>query len=64
MRRCSFSTRIIVMTSHPGRVFREFIVDEPEPRANAFRTSSHFADLCRELSAILSDASSVNGIDD
>ena len=33
------------------------MIDEPQPRGEAFRTSARFADLCRELSAILMEAS-------
>jgi NitT/TauT family transport system ATP-binding protein len=51
------STRIIVMASHPGRVFAELAVDEPEPRGDEFRTSDRFAALCGRLSSILSQAS-------
>jgi NitT/TauT family transport system ATP-binding protein len=51
------STRVIVMASNPGRVFAEFRVDEPEPRGDDFRTSSRFAELSRELSKILHEAS-------
>ncbi|EWY37561.1 nitrate ABC transporter ATPase [Skermanella stibiiresistens SB22] len=51
------STRIVVMAANPGRVFREVVIDEPMPRGDDFRTSSRFADLCRELSAALTDAS-------
>jgi NitT/TauT family transport system ATP-binding protein len=51
------STRIVVMAARPGRIFTEFTVDEPRPRGEAFRDSARFAALCRELSALLSDAS-------
>jgi NitT/TauT family transport system ATP-binding protein len=51
------STRIVVMAARPGRVFAEFTVDEPCPRGEAFRDSARFAALCRELSALLTDAS-------
>jgi NitT/TauT family transport system ATP-binding protein len=51
------STRIVVMAARPGRIFAEFAVDEPRPRGEAFRDSARFAALCRELSALLSDAS-------
>ncbi len=51
------STRIIVMAARPGRVFAEFAVDEPCPRGEAFRDSARFGSLCRELSAVLTDAS-------
>lgn len=50
------STRIVVMAARPGRVFTEFAVNEPYPRNDAFRTSARFAALCRDLSALLSDA--------
>jgi NitT/TauT family transport system ATP-binding protein len=51
------STRIIVMAAQPGRVFTEFTVDEPRPRGEEFRSSTRFAVLCRDLSALLTDAS-------
>ncbi len=50
------ATRIVVMAARPGRVFAEFAVNEPYPRNDAFRTSARFAALCRDLSALLSDA--------
>ncbi len=55
------STRVIVMASNPGRIFAEFRVDEPEPRGDDFRTSTRFAELSRELSKILHDASVAGG---
>jgi NitT/TauT family transport system ATP-binding protein len=51
------STRIVVMAARPGRVFATFEVDEPCPRDGAFRDSARFSTLCRELSALLTDAS-------
>jgi NitT/TauT family transport system ATP-binding protein len=51
------SSRIIVMAAQPGRVFSQFTVDEARPRGEDFRTSSRFAALCRDLSALLTDAS-------
>jgi len=51
------STRVVVMAARPGRIYREFIIDEPQPRGEAFRNSTRFAELCRELSGILADAS-------
>jgi NitT/TauT family transport system ATP-binding protein len=56
------STRIIVMASQPGRIFREFLVDEPEPRTEEFRTSTRFAEQCRQLSEILTQAAQASGI--
>ena len=51
------STRVIVMAANPGRVFAEFRIDEPEPRGDDFRTSTRFAELARDLSKILHEAS-------
>lgn len=51
------STRVIVLSARPGRIHAEFVVDEPHPRDEAFRKSGKFADLCRELTAILFDVS-------
>ncbi|MGI4747254.1 MAG: ABC transporter ATP-binding protein [Janthinobacterium lividum] len=51
------STRIVVMAAGPGRVFSEFVVDEPTPRDQAFRDSDRFAVLCRALSEQLVAAS-------
>jgi NitT/TauT family transport system ATP-binding protein len=56
------STRIVVMASGPGRIFREFMVDEPEPRTEEFRTSTRFAEQCRALSQILTQAAQASGI--
>jgi len=54
------STRVVVMAANPGRIFGEFPVDEPFPRDAAFRASTRFASLCRDLSALLTDASIVS----
>jgi len=51
------STRIVVMAANPGRVFATFEVDAPFPRDESFRDSDRFALLCRELSAMLTEAS-------
>lgn len=51
------SSRIAVMASNPGRVFREMIIEEPQPRSQSFRNSGRFAELCRNLSSILTEAS-------
>jgi len=56
------STRIIVMASQPGRVFAEFVVNEPEPRTEEFRTSARFAEQCRDLSGILTQAARASGV--
>ncbi|MDP3526427.1 MAG: ABC transporter ATP-binding protein, partial [Hoeflea sp.] len=50
------SNRITVMAAHPGRVFEELVIEAPYPRDTAFRTSSLYADLCRNTSGALSRA--------
>ena len=51
------STRVIVMAARPGRIFAEYEIDEPQPRGDAFRLGDRFASFCRELSALLLEAS-------
>jgi NitT/TauT family transport system ATP-binding protein len=51
------ATRVIVMAANPGRVFAEYVIDEPLPRGAGFRDSARFAAHCRELSALLNEAS-------
>ncbi len=51
------STRVVVMAARPGRIYRVMEIDEPQPRGEAFRNSARFADLCRQLSGWLADAS-------
>jgi NitT/TauT family transport system ATP-binding protein len=50
------SERILVMAARPGRVIREFHIDAPYPRPDAFRTSSEYAAWCRQVSGALHDA--------
>jgi NitT/TauT family transport system ATP-binding protein len=50
------STRIVVMSSRPGRIVEEFVVDEPYPRPPEFRTSAKFVDLAARVFASLRDA--------
>jgi len=47
------SSRIVVMTPRPGRVFRELQIDEASPRSDAFRTSAVYAEYCRRVSEAL-----------
>lgn len=47
------SNRVVVMAARPGRVFREFAVEAPYPRDEAFRTSPAYAALCRQASDVL-----------
>jgi len=50
------SSRIIVMTPRPGRVFTELAIDAPYPRDESFRTSAEYARHCRVTSQALSRA--------
>ena len=50
------SSRIIVMTPRPGRVFRELEIAAPYPRDERFRTSAEYAGWCRMASDALADA--------
>jgi NitT/TauT family transport system ATP-binding protein len=50
------SSRIVVMTPRPGRVFTELRIDAPYPRDSHFRTSSAYADFCRVASDALERA--------
>jgi NitT/TauT family transport system ATP-binding protein len=50
------SSRIVVMTPRPGRVFTELTVDTPYPREETFRTSAEYAAYCRVASQALSRA--------
>jgi NitT/TauT family transport system ATP-binding protein len=50
------STRIIVMTPRPGRVFADIRVASPGRRDDEFRTSPEYAGYCREVSAALAAA--------
>ncbi len=47
------SNRIVVMAARPGRVVEELTVEEPYPRKEEFRTSSHYAAYCRAASQAL-----------
>ncbi|MEO1102556.1 MAG: ABC transporter ATP-binding protein [Pseudomonadota bacterium] len=50
------STRIAVMTGRPGRIDTEVMVDEPSPRTQAFRTSTHYGEIARATSEALHTA--------
>ena len=47
------SSRIIVMTPRPGRVFADIPIDARYPRGESFRTSPEYAALCRKVSEAL-----------
>jgi NitT/TauT family transport system ATP-binding protein len=55
------SSRIIVMTSRPGHVFKELVVAAPYPRDERFRTSAEYAGLCRMASEALAAAMTGKG---
>jgi NitT/TauT family transport system ATP-binding protein len=50
------SSRIVVMTPRPGRVFTELTIDAPFPRDERFRTSAEYAGWCRKVSEALAEA--------
>jgi NitT/TauT family transport system ATP-binding protein len=50
------SSRIVVMTPRPGRVFTELAIDAPYPRDQRFRTSADYAGFCRKASDALAAA--------
>jgi NitT/TauT family transport system ATP-binding protein len=56
------SSRIIVMTPRPGRVFRELLIAAPHPRDERFRTSAEYAGWCRMASDALADAMATDGV--
>lgn len=47
------SSRILVMTQRPGCIFADIPIDAPYPRDESFRTSAHYAALCRKVSQAL-----------
>ena len=51
------STRVLVLSARPGRSVGEVRIDEPHPRAEAFRLSERYARWCRQLSELLAAGS-------
>jgi NitT/TauT family transport system ATP-binding protein len=51
------SQRVVVMTQRPGRISAECLIDSPEPRTDAFRTSVRYAEHCRDVSQALMQVS-------
>ncbi len=47
------STRVIVLSSRPGRIVGELAIEEPYPRADSFRISARFAAWNAKLSELL-----------
>lgn len=56
------SQRVLVMTSRPGRIAREFHIATGEPRNEAFRTSPDYTAYCREVSVALAKAGDSEGL--
>jgi len=50
------SSRVLVMSTRPGRILKEVAVDEPHPRRGAFRSTEKFARLSAGLSGVLAAA--------
>ncbi len=50
------SQRVLVMSPRPGRVVAEVAIDEPHPRAPAFRTSASYLAACQRLTDALAAA--------
>jgi NitT/TauT family transport system ATP-binding protein len=50
------SNRVVVMSPRPGRVLGEEIIDMSDPREDAFRVSTRFAQHCQRLSSLLASA--------
>ena len=50
------SQRVLVMQARPGKIMHTLRINEPYPRAPAFRTSMTFLNYCRELSVALERA--------
>jgi NitT/TauT family transport system ATP-binding protein len=55
------SNRVVVMAARPGRVIADITIDEPYPRADAFRTSPRYNELCVEVSRALQLAGEHHG---
>jgi len=50
------STRVLVMSARPGRIFGEVSIDASQPRGDEFKVSEEFAHYCARLSELLSAA--------
>jgi len=55
------SQRVIVMSSRPGRLLDEVVIDEPYPRTDAFRVSQRFLERAGRLQRGLAAASRESG---
>ena len=50
------STRVLVMSSRPGRIIGDVGIDAPQPRGDNFRVSEQYTHYCARLSELLSAA--------
>ena len=50
------SSRVLVMTSRPGRIYGEIAIDRPHPRTDAFRGTAEFAAYGARLAEMLAKA--------
>jgi NitT/TauT family transport system ATP-binding protein len=50
------ATRVVVMAARPGRVIADVVIDEPNPRTDAFRLKPTFAAYCARLSELVASA--------
>ena len=50
------SSRIVIMTSSPGRIASQLYIEAPYPRDERFRTSAEYAAYCRRTSEALASA--------
>jgi NitT/TauT family transport system ATP-binding protein len=50
------STRIVVMTTRPGRIAADLPVELPQPRERALRTSPDYGEICAQVSKELAQA--------
>jgi NitT/TauT family transport system ATP-binding protein len=57
------SSRVMVMSSRPGRITADIPIEMPYPRTEEYRTSSLYNERCRSVSAALRHAMAVNGPD-
>ena len=57
------SSRIVVLSSRPGRITDEIPIDMEYPRAEEFRTSAIYNEHCRRVSAALRRAITAGGPD-
>jgi NitT/TauT family transport system ATP-binding protein len=51
----------VVMAARPGRIVATVPIDEPHPRADAFRLRPAFAEHCQRLSQLVADAAAGAG---